>query len=84
MMRVGMTMHTAMTAASLSPLNTGPVSDSCAGDVNDSCAGDVDDSCAGDIDDAVGGRYDVGQSSFEESGCRVDSVLRLDKVLVSL
>jgi len=76
MMRVGMTMHTAMTAASLSPLNTGSVSDC--------CAGDVDGCCAGDVDGAVVKRGDVDESGFEGSGCRVDWILRLGKVLVSL
>jgi len=68
MMRVGMTMHTAMTAASLSPLNTGSVFDCCAGNVDEA----VVRSCGAD------------ESGVEGSDRQVDCVVRLDKILVSL
>ena len=60
-----MAMHTAMTAASLPPLNTGSLSD---------C-------CAGNVDDAVGGRCGVDNSGVGGSECQVDWVVRLDKGL---
>ena len=68
MVRVGMTMHTAMTAASLSPLNTGSVSDCCVGNVND----------------AVGRRCDVDEPSIGGLDRQVNWVVWLDEVLVSL